>query len=464
MSGLTFAASASTAQGGPWLNISFTSNTIPGTILVTATSGSLTPGIYTGLITLNISGSVIEQRLILVTLRVSAPGATPQLIVRPAAVAFQATKGGANPAPAQVMLEARGATSIPYQATVSTASGGPWLSVSPATGTAPQNVTINVNITGLAAGRYTGVVVFQATGSQGAIPATLNVVLTVMAPPGLTAASLVAAETGLFGLFLDPPADFIATANSPAAVGVVVIDTSGNPVEGAEVTVTSSGDEPPFTLEPIGGGTYTGVFRSLRGGPVSLTATATSDGGASVDFGTGGDVEGAAQPAPLIFQEGIVSAANFAPGATPLAPGSILSLLGKNLTASTLVASTLPLPRQLGGVKVLVVGMEAPLISVVAGQDFDQINFQAPVELAALSRADVVVSNNGVLSNPEGISIAPSVPGIFTSNQQGTGPAATLHADFALVTPARPARSGETILLFATGLGEVRPASRTGEP
>ncbi len=461
VSGLTFASIASTAQGGAWMNITSPSNTIPGTILVTATAGSLTPGIYTGLITVNIAGSVTEQRLILVTFRVTPPGATPHLIARPAAVAFQATRGGANPAAAQVSLEARGAASIPYQATLSTASGGPWLAVSPATGTAPQSLTVNVNITGLAAGRYTGEAVFQATGSPGAIPATLQVVLTVMAPRG---AAVAAAETGLFGLFLDPPADFSATANSPEAVRVMLIDASGNPVDGAEVTVTSSGDEPPFTLEPSGDGTYTGVFRSLRGGPVSLTAAAATDGGTPVDFATGGDVEGAAQPAPLIFQEGIVSSANFAPGATPLAPGSILSLFGRNLTASTLAASALPLPRQLGGVKVLVAGLEAPLVSVAAGQDFDQINFQAPVELAALNRADVVVSNNGVLSNPEGISIAPGVPGIFTSNQQGTGSAAALHADFALVTPARPARSGETILLFATGLGAVQPASRTGEP
>jgi uncharacterized protein (TIGR03437 family) len=243
----------------------------------------------------------------------------------------------------------------------------------------------------------------------------------------------------------------------------MVLAADGKPVEGADVQVTSSGGEPPFALEDAGGGLYTGMFQSLNGGPVALTATVMTDAADSTTFGLGGDLEGGLAT-PVIFQGGIVNAANYALSPTPIIPGSIVSLFGKNLADSAAAASGLPLPRELAGVKVLAGGVEAPLISVSLADDgYDQINFQVPVELAGLTYADVVVVNNGAFSAPEGISLAPSLPAVFTRNQQGSGAAAALHADFSQLTSEKPARAGETVLLFATGLGEVQPAQATGE-
>ena len=460
VAGLTFTATRSTGQNLNWLNISSTSGAIPGQINVTVTLGSLGPGIYTGLITLNIAGSVTEQRLVLVTLRVSTAGETARLRVNPGGVAFQATRGGSNPAAKPVNVEAQGAASIPFVTTVSTVTGGAWLTVTPATpvtGTAPTTVNIGVNITNLAAGNYAGTVVFQASGGPGAIPATLSVNLSVAAPG--------AATSGLQGLFLAPAVEFLAALSGPTEVRVLVADGNGNPVDGAEVRVTSSGEDVPFALEGVGGGVYTGVLRNLTGGPVSLAATARSGETASAAFGVGGDLEGAAARSPVIFREGIVSTANFAPGPTPVAPGSILSIFGIGLADQTLAASSLPLPTELAGVRVLVGGIAAPLLAVAAdaGSGSDQINFQLPVEAAAWTYADVVVVNNGVISDPEGIAILPGVPAVFTLNQQGIGAAAALHADFTLVSSAGPARAGETILIYATGLGAVRPPAITGQ-
>ena len=56
-------------------------------------------------------------------------------------------------------------------------------------------------------------------------------------------------------------------------------------------------------------------------------------------------------------------------------------------------------------------------------------------------------------------------PGIFTLNSQGTGAAAVLHEDG--VTPVNaqsPARSGEIVVFYATGLGAVTPPLATGAP
>jgi uncharacterized protein (TIGR03437 family) len=45
-----------------------------------------------------------------------------------------------------------------------------------------------------------------------------------------------------------------------------------------------------------------------------------------------------------------------------------------------------------------------------------------------------------------------------------SGPAVTHSSDFALVTPSRPAATGEVLSLFATGLGPVRPGVDPGQP
>ncbi len=464
VTGLTFSATKSGSQGTGWFNLTSSSGPIPATIGVSANASGLANGVYTGVIVINITGGVTEQRLVVVILRVGTTGELPRLSVRPGAVVFRGAPGGPNPAAAEVSLEARGAVSINYQAGAYTGSGPAWLTATPATGSAPRTVNIGVNLTGLTAGVYTGTVLFTATGGAGALPATLTVLLVVGAPPAPAADSgVVEADAPAYGLFLDPAAGFVATANASAPVRVLLLRSDGTALEGAQVSVASSGSEPAFGLDEVGGGVYVGAFRSLTGGPVALTATATTSAGASLQFGVGGDLQAAPQAIPVIFQDGIVGAADYA-ASTPVSPGSILSLFGQGLADTTQVAGSTPLPVQLGGVKVLVGGYEAPLISVSAGPEFDQINFQLPVEAGGLTYADVVVANNGAYSDPEGVTIYPVVPAIFTLSQQGAGAAAALHPDFSLVSAARPAQAGETLQIYATGIGEVRPTARTGAP
>src|SRR5206468_1944166 len=56
------------------------------------------------------------------------------------------------------------------------AAGGSWLSVTPASGTTPSNVSVSVNPAGLAAGTYNGTVTLSASG---ATPKVVNVTLVV---------------------------------------------------------------------------------------------------------------------------------------------------------------------------------------------------------------------------------------------------------------------------------------------
>jgi adhesin/invasin len=455
--GLSFNATVSTTQGGPWLGISTASGVIPATIQATANAAGLAAGVYTGLIRINVTGAISEQRLIPVVLRVAGASGSARLTVSRGGVVFQARPNAAAPAPQQIQLGTIGAANIPYQ---STFTGGNWLTVSPAAGSAPATVTLTVNQGVLPQGLYRGEVVFQPTGGSSATPVSLDVLLVVT--PNPAAGPAASADGTLTGIFLQPSAEFSLTAGLPAAVTVMLLDGQGNPALGGEVLVSTGGDSPVWLTE-LGGGVYGGESITLPGGPAAVVAEATVRGGATVRFAIGGDAETINVPAPEILLDGIVSAAGFSPAPAPVAAGSILSLFGLNLATETANAAQLPLPRELSGLKVLVAGVEAPLIALFPGEEFDQLNFQLPAEAGALSAADVVIERGGFYSGPRTLSIAPAVPAIFTLTQDGAGPAAALDARFSLITTDNPASPGEIVHIFATGLGQTTPALQSGQ-
>jgi len=159
----------------------------------------------------------------------------------------------------------------------------------------------------------------------------------------------------------------------------------------------------------------------------------------------------------FISPQGVVNAASFAPVGAPLSPGGFFTLFGSGLAAATTVAGSLPFPTSLGNVQVLVNNAAAPLYLTSAGQ----ISALVPLN-ATGATASIVVVNNGQRSNIVDIPLARSSPGIFTIPPAGTGPGALLHANFTLVNAAAPAKRGETILLFLTGLGAVTPTIPDG--
>ena len=150
-----------------------------------------------------------------------------------------------------------------------------------------------------------------------------------------------------------------------------------------------------------------------------------------------------------------------------VSPGSDPSLFGEGFGDEVIVADTVPLPLELGGVSVELNGIPAPLIFVSP----NQINFQTPWELQNDTKARVVVRNNGEESLPAKVLIAPFNPGIFTTTQTGSGQAAVLIAGTRSVAApegsipgaaTRPVKIGEFISIFATGLGAVDNRPETG--
>jgi len=162
---------------------------------------------------------------------------------------------------------------------------------------------------------------------------------------------------------------------------------------------------------------------------------------------------------PAANPGGVVNAASLSSGPAAVVSGGLISIFGSDLASFTESAATIPLPQSLGGTNVTLSGKSVPLLFASP----TQINAQVPFELASASTADLVVSLDGVSSTPLTVSLSPAAPGIFTVGQGGTGLGVILHAsNSAPVTPENPARSGEFLELYATGLGAATPAVATG--
>ena len=139
-------------------------------------------------------------------------------------------------------------------------------------------------------------------------------------------------------------------------------------------------------------------------------------------------------------------------------PGSIVSLYGSNFAGSVVGSVALPLPQTLGGVVVTLGGGAVPLYFVSPGQ----INFQVPFALAAPGAFTLTVSQGQLAGNAITLPIARVSPGLFSTNQQGSGQgairianSATIAAPVGAFPDAHPVQAGDVIEIYCTGLGAV---------
>ncbi len=155
---------------------------------------------------------------------------------------------------------------------------------------------------------------------------------------------------------------------------------------------------------------------------------------------------------PITFVAGASSSieigavSNGASFKSSFAPGMVMSVFGSQLAppGTAQSASLLPLPLSLAGVSASVNGVTAPLYYVSPGQ----LNIQIPYETGA-GPAVVGVNNNGqVASFP--FQVATTAPGIFVGGNNQ-------------LAPSSSGKAGDTLLLFLTGDGDLKPTLPTGE-
>ena len=187
-----------TSPGGNWLNVTPTNDTVlpgqTGQTMVTVATAKLTPGTYTGQVSLvatNTRGASASgsPQAITVSLTVQPPCTLAQ--PSSSSLLFTATAGGANPLTQMVNLTSTGSCVWPVHWKTSVSPTAPWLTLSAPTGaltTLSQqgSIAVGANAAGLLPGTYTTQVTINATDSAGTLannsPQVFSVTLTVLQP------------------------------------------------------------------------------------------------------------------------------------------------------------------------------------------------------------------------------------------------------------------------------------------
>jgi uncharacterized protein (TIGR03437 family) len=172
-------------------------------------------------------------------------------------------------------------------------------------------------------------------------------------------------------------------------------------------------------------------------------------------------VKGLSSVVPSFITASVTNAASFAQGGSA---GALATIFGTHLSINVqgiVGAGSTPLPIHLSGTSVKFNNFDAPIVAVVNVNGQEQINLQIPWELEGQSSATVTINNGLQQSAGVSVTLSPEQPGVFAV---GGGNGAIEHANGQLVTSANPAAPGETVVVFANGLGAVTPAGVTGSP
>lgn len=401
-----------------------TGNCLP--VNITLATSSLAKGVFTGRVTLSDSNALDAPQSITVTVQM----------------------GGSVPDSARLFVAPNGSTaSVAFttnsqiQGNPSTQGGGSWLSLAlDAAGSfqfaMPYRIVAR-HLDGMAEGTYSGAV--TVTGSN--IPAdnkTVPITLTVTSQP-------IAQPNPASISFRLPPGvvkqnQYVALSNS---------GLSNLNVTGATASVTT-------------GGTW--LTSTIVNGLVQITADVGTLS-AGLYTGSVSVQSNAANPVSIPVQLEIIAATN--PVSTAglvyntaaldngLAPGSAAVLFGEQLSyVDPAVPTAVPLPTDLGGVKVFVNNVACPLYYT----SFTQINFQIPYETPT-GEVQVRVDRGSLRGNTITAQIAARAPRIIQFGINGV----IVNQDGSLaIAGGSPARIGSAITIYAVGLGATSPAVATG--
>ncbi len=477
---LRWAAEVNTLSGGNWLSISSTNGTLPrgstdpATLDLAASSATLGPGKYYGQIVFRSNDAQNSPQSVSVVLEVLPPGTSLAPEIRPSGLIFAGTRS--NPPGAQSIFIANlGATRFSYASNAYTADGAPWLAHLPINDTvepgAPARVRVQADFRGLEPGIYTGVLSFQNV-ADGSIR-TVNIVSVVAgAEADVPKASRAAGACVPNSIKLVPTATqkiISATVGQAIPIEVQIVDSCGDAVlptaPGINVDLSLSNRDQGGTLAHSGGGKWTKTYQPKAGltGRVTATITALASGAGGRLIGDQVDISidiANRTPPPIVRAGGVLNGASLESN-KPVAPGSLVTLLGDQLATSGpgRIGSGVPLPTSLNGTEVRLAGRPLPLFYAESGQ----INAQLPFDLPPDTEHQLIVYGNQALSLPESITVASAKPAIFTVSQNGIGQGSITNAvTGSIADSANPVREGDIVSIYCTGLGTVNPAVPEG--
>jgi uncharacterized protein (TIGR03118 family) len=146
-----------------------------------------------------------------------------------------------------------------------------------------------------------------------------------------------------------------------------------------------------------------------------------------------------------------------------ISPGEIVSIAGHGVGPQPAVSAALPktgvLGTTLANTTVTFNGIAAPILYASGSQT----SVIVPYGVAGSATANVVVTSGGKTTSPVfPVTIAPSSPGLFTSDTSGAGQALVINADGTVNSVTNPAVKGTQVTFYATGEGLTNPAGQDG--
>jgi uncharacterized protein (TIGR03437 family) len=198
-----------------------------------------------------------------------------------------------------------------------------------------------------------------------------------------------------------------------------------------------------------GGSAFTRTLAPLANGNTLIALTASGFTALAWNFD-------AAVTPPSIDR--VVNAASLS---SLVAPGSLISVFGANLSPTNIATAEIPLPTAIGESCLTVNGSAIPMLFASPAQ----INAQLPLHIDG--RVTLTLYTPGGVSDDYFMNVQPVAPGIFQSGTAGplTGiPAVVKASNQELITPSNPIHSGDVIIIYATGLGGTSPEIEAGLP
>ncbi len=472
---MNWSVAASTLSGGTnWLAVNPASGSSAAgsaglaQVNVSIDTTGLDAGQYYGQIRVTAPGADNSPQTLSVVLNVLSAGSDPGPIVQPAGLIFTGVAGGEAPGSQNVLVSNLTSSPIAYASGRLTLDGANWFVHLPtAANVTPDQSTrivVQPDQTGLTPGVYRGTLTLLFPGGVTRAVNLLFVVIPASGTPAAGAsqresfriAAAGCAPSRLVPLFTQLQDSFAVAAGWPNPMQVQVVDDCGSPMVAGSVVTTFSNGDPPLNLTASPDGTWSGTWQARNTSSSKLTVTATAvlpdhitKGSAAVSGGLRAN-----QGAPVINPGAVVNSAGRIPQ-TPLAPGSLISILGSGLATAPASSSASPALTQMAGTSVLLGGEFLPLLSVAD----DHIDAVLPYDISVNTLHQLIVQRGSSVSIPEPVTIAAAAPGIFTKDgsgqAQGIVYAVASGGAQTLAEPATPAHVGDSIVIECTGLGAI---------
>lgn len=154
----------------------------------------------------------------------------------------------------------------------------------------------------------------------------------------------------------------------------------------------------------------------------------------------------------------IVNAADYSQS---LAPGSLVSLVGANLSPVNQASATMPLPTALGESCLTVNGVPVPMLFVSG----EQINAQLPYQVDG--NVTLILRTPGGVSDNFNLTVLPAAPSIFRSASNGVEnqlPTVIRARNNDVVTVSNPIHFDDVVVIYLNGMGNTTPAVEAGFP